>query len=158
VGIGRWKEVETNRTGTLLKITFPRPGSNAPRAERENTSVHDIALATATALSRAIPSAVPGIFVQPAGYAICTTRYEKGEVETEPETGIQFFNQLKEVISGGPNDSPFKRLPPLSLSFGSSQQVEALDEWAKGSEARTKEALNRWSEACSGTARVGSHN
>lgn len=144
--------------GILIKVTFPRPGNHAPRAEREKATIHGIAIAAATVLSRTVPSAVPGILVQPAGHDICTTRYEKGDSETAPETGIQFFTALKDVISGSPSDSPFRRLPPISLSFGSSQQVEALDEWAKGSDVGTKEAVARWSEACSGTARVGSHN
>lgn len=45
--------------GTLIKPSFPQPGLKHP--SRGRVTPQEIALATATVLSRAVPTAVPGV-------------------------------------------------------------------------------------------------
>ncbi|TFK40661.1 fructose-bisphosphate aldolase [Crucibulum laeve] len=118
--------------GSLIKPSFPQPGLN--HTSRANVTPEDIALATATVLTRSVPAAVPGVLFLSGGLA--------------PITATKYLAALNALVKASPPGSAFSRLPPLTFSFGRAIQGDAMKDWAKGDEAAAKAALGKWSKAC----------
>ncbi|KAG5341559.1 hypothetical protein C0989_009476 [Termitomyces sp. Mn162] len=118
--------------GSLIKPSFPQPGMKHP--SRESVTPEEIALATATTISRSVPSAVPGVVFLSGGLPASVATSYLGAV-----------NKL--VNEAGP-ESPLARLQPLTFSFGRALQGDAAKSWVKGDEEGMKEAFEMWSRAC----------
>ncbi|KAG6910692.1 hypothetical protein DXG01_008736 [Tephrocybe rancida] len=118
--------------GSLIKPSFPQPGMKHP--SREGVSPEDIALATATTISRAVPSAVPGVLFLSGGLA--------------PKVATAYLDATNKLVNAAGPESPLARLPPLSFSFGRALQGDAAQCWIRGDEEGTKEALGTWARAC----------
>ncbi|KAG5731278.1 Fructose-bisphosphate aldolase A, partial [Termitomyces sp. T112] len=118
--------------GSLIKPSFPQPGMKHP--SRESVTPEEIALATATTISRSVPSAVPGVVFLSGGLPASVATSYLGAV-----------NKL--VNEAGP-ESLLARLQPLTFSFGRALQGDAAKSWVKGDEEGMKEAFEMWSRAC----------
>ncbi|KAH9480534.1 Fructose-bisphosphate aldolase 5, cytosolic [Psilocybe cubensis] len=123
--------------GSLIKPSFPQPGLRHP--SRSNVTPEEIAVATATVLSRAVPAAVPGIL------------FLSGGLPSSQAT--QWLAAINALVLASPPTSPFTRLPPLTFSYGRALQGEPMKHWVKGDEEAAKAALVKWSKACWHAAR-----
>ncbi|KAG6847305.1 hypothetical protein H0H93_008929, partial [Arthromyces matolae] len=118
--------------GSLIKPSFPQPGMK--HASRDKITPEDVALATATMISRSVPNAVPGLLFLSGGLpAAVATSY------------LAAVNKL--VNAAGP-ESALSRLPPLTFSFGRALQGDAAKLWVKGDEEGMKESFDVWARAC----------
>ncbi|KAF9046451.1 aldolase [Panaeolus papilionaceus] len=115
--------------GTLLKPSFPQPGIRNP--QRANVTAEEIALATATMLSRSVPIAVAGVLFLSGGLS--------------SQTATSYLAALNKLVSNAPEKSPFRRLPQLSFSFGRAIQGDALKAWLKGDKEGMRTMLAKWS-------------
>ncbi|CAA7261409.1 unnamed protein product [Cyclocybe aegerita] len=113
--------------GSLIKPSFPQPGLQHP--SRDKVTAEEIALATATVISRSVPSAVPGVLFL-------------------SETATNYLAKVNQLALNSPPGSPFARLPALSFSFGRALQAEPMKHWVKGDEEATKASLVKWSKIC----------
>lgn len=133
--------------GSLLKPSFPQPGRKHP--SRAQITSADIAVATATLLSRSVPSAVPGVVFlsgMQSPVVVCVVSWSLGGLSSSVATdNLAAVNAL--VNSSSPT-SPFSRLPALSFSFGRALQGEAMMHWTRGDVEATKEAFEKWSRTC----------
>ncbi|KAG6832000.1 hypothetical protein H0H92_006035 [Tricholoma furcatifolium] len=118
--------------GSLIKPSFPQPGFKHP--SRAKVTSEDIALATATTISRSVPSAVPGVLFLSGGLpaAVATS----------------YLAAVNKLVSSAGVESPFARLQPLTFSFGRALQGDAAKYWVKGDEQGMKNAFEEWSRAC----------
>ncbi|KAF8158275.1 aldolase [Crassisporium funariophilum] len=123
--------------GSLIKPSFPQPGLEHP--SRANVTPEEIALATATVLSRSVPAAVPGVLFLSGGLP--------------PSTATQYLATLNSLVLSSPPESAFGRLPALTFSFGRALQGEPMRHWVNGDEGATKTAFEKWSKACWHAAR-----
>ncbi|KAG6903256.1 hypothetical protein C0995_000151 [Termitomyces sp. Mi166 len=128
----RCRALEVLLEGSLIKPSFPQPGLKHP--SRNSVTSEDIALATATTISRSVPSAVPGVLFLSGGLPAPVATAYLGAV-----------NKL--ANKAGP-ESPLARLQPLTFSFGRALQSDAAKFWVRGDEQGMKEALETWSRAC----------
>lgn len=115
--------------GTLIKPSFPQPGLKLP--SRTSVQPADIALATATVISRTIPPAVPGVLFLSGGLA--------------PTIAVEYLTALNRLAN---SSSVFSRLPRLSFSYGRALQGEALKHWVTGDEEGARKAFQKWTKAC----------
>ncbi|PPQ66253.1 hypothetical protein CVT24_007271 [Panaeolus cyanescens] len=116
--------------GTLLKPSFPQPGLR--NNERPNVTAEEIALATATMLTRCVPIAVAGVLFLSGGLS--------------SDTATSYLSALNELVASAPERSALKRLPPLTFSFGRAIQGDALKCWVKGDKDGMKTMLAKWSK------------
>ncbi|PFH53889.1 hypothetical protein AMATHDRAFT_136272, partial [Amanita thiersii Skay4041] len=116
--------------GTLIKPSFPQPGLKHP--SRMNIEAKDIALATATMISRSVPIAVSGVVFLSGGLA--------------PSVATTYLLELNALVD---SSRSFTRMPKLSFSYGRALQGEAMKCWVKGDEQGAKKAFERWSKECS---------
>ncbi|KDR82673.1 hypothetical protein GALMADRAFT_238152 [Galerina marginata CBS 339.88] len=123
--------------GSLIKPSFPQPGLQDP--SRTTTTPEQIAVATATVISRCVPSAVPGVLFLSGGLP--------------SSTATQYLAAINALVLASPPTSPFSRLPALTFSYGRALQGEPMKHWVKGDEKGTREALEKWSKACWHAAR-----
>jgi len=91
--------------GTLLKPNMVTAGQSCPK----KFTPHEVAMATATALSRTMPPAVPGV-----------TFLSGGQSEEEASVHLDAINKLTEV----------KKPWALTFSFGRALQASVLKAWA----------------------------
>ncbi|KAF9069810.1 fructose-bisphosphate aldolase [Rhodocollybia butyracea] len=123
--------------GSLIKPSFPQPGLKHP--SRINTTAKDIALATATVISRSVPSAVTGVF------------FLSGGLPTS--VAISYLSAVNALINTSSPASPFSRLPPLTFSYGRAIQGEAIKHWVKGEKDLMKASLEQSCRGCWKAAR-----
>ncbi|KAF9561358.1 aldolase [Agrocybe pediades] len=123
--------------GSLIKPSFPQPGLKHP--SREKVTPEQIALATATMISRSVPIAVPGVL------------FLSGGLPTQ--TAVKYLAAVNALIATAPQGSPFTRLPALTFSYGRALQREPMKCWAKGDEEGVKRELEKGAKACWQAAR-----
>ncbi|KXN93414.1 putative fructose-bisphosphate aldolase class 1, partial [Leucoagaricus sp. SymC.cos] len=123
--------------GTIIKPSFPLPGLKF--ADRSRYKPEDIAFATATVISRAVPTSVPGVAFLSGGLT--------------PALATHYLAALNALVNSSQAPSPFARLPCLTFSFGRALQGDALKEWVKGNETKAKELLQKWARICYQSAR-----
>ncbi|PPR01137.1 hypothetical protein CVT26_016038 [Gymnopilus dilepis] len=117
--------------GSLIKPSFPQPGLQHPSKAR--VTPEQIAVATATVISRTVPSAVPGVLFLSGGMS--------------SDTATKYLAALNALVLKSEPSSPFSRLPALTFSYGRALQGEPMKHWGKGDEAAAREALKKWSKA-----------
>ncbi|TIC44241.1 fructose bisphosphate aldolase [Wallemia mellicola] len=114
--------------GTLLKPSFVQPGASTN--ERKNLTADAVGEATALALSRAVPSAMPGVVFLSGGLS-----------DTDSIAFLSAANKYakKEGI----------RLPPLTFSFGRGLQGDAMEKWTKKDFKGARQAFEKRAQECS---------
>jgi len=123
--------------GSIIKPSFPQPGLKHP--SRENTTAKDIALATATVISRSVPSAVAGVVFLSGGLP--------------SSVALSYLSAVNALVNVSSPPSPFARLPPLTFSYGRALQGEAIKHWARGEKDLMKATLEEACKACCKAAR-----
>jgi fructose-bisphosphate aldolase class I len=118
--------------GTLLKPSFPQPGLKHP--SRETVTPEDIAMATASVISRSVPIAVPGVMFLSGGLS--------------SETATSWLTAVNKLVDSAPPGSAFRRLPMLTFSFGRAIQGEPMKKWVHGDEEGTRAGIADWSKKC----------
>ncbi|EEB93713.1 hypothetical protein MPER_07595, partial [Moniliophthora perniciosa FA553] len=118
--------------GTLLKPSYPQPGLKHP--SRSNVSSKEIALATASVIANSVPSAVAGVVFLSGGLST--------------PVALDYLSALNQLVNTSPPTSPFKRLPPLSFSYGRALQGEAIKHWANSDAQSMKDSLERAAKGC----------
>jgi len=118
--------------GSLIKPSFPQPGLQ--HQSRKLVKPEDIALATATMISRSVPSAVPGVVFLSGGLP--------------PPVATAYLTAVNALKNSADKGSAFSRLAPTSFSYGRALQGEAMQHWVKGDEKAGREAFEVWSKAC----------
>ncbi|KIJ53500.1 hypothetical protein M422DRAFT_222165 [Sphaerobolus stellatus SS14] len=118
--------------GTLIKPSFPQAGLKHP--DRRNLTAKDVALATATVLARSVPVGVAGVVFLSGGL--------------EDEVATDYLRALNSLVDSANSQSAFKRLPPLSFSFGRGLQGDAMKLWVKGDSKGAKEAFEKRAAVC----------
>ncbi|KAF8073620.1 hypothetical protein FPV67DRAFT_756670 [Lyophyllum atratum] len=119
--------------GSLIKPSFPQPGLK--HESRKTVTPEEIAVATATVISRSVPIAVPGVVFLSGGLP--------------SPVATSWLAAANALVNSSGLGSPWRRLPPLSFSFGRALQGDALKHWVSGDERQMKEAFEKWSRACS---------
>ncbi|KIK59435.1 hypothetical protein GYMLUDRAFT_44428 [Collybiopsis luxurians FD-317 M1] len=133
----RCKEHGVLLEGSIIKPSYPQPGLKHP--SRQTTTPKDIALATASVISRSVPSAVAGVVFLSGGL---------------PSTvAISYLSAVNALVNSSPPNSPFSRLPPLTFSYGRAIQGKALQHWARGEKDLMKATLQEACRACWKAAR-----
>ncbi|KDQ62517.1 hypothetical protein JAAARDRAFT_121546 [Jaapia argillacea MUCL 33604] len=123
--------------GSLIKPSFPQPGLKHP--SRATTTAEEIALATATVLSRSVPIAVAGVVFLSGGLS--------------DSDSIMYLDALNCLINASKPPSSLVRLPPLSFSFGRGLQGDAMRKWVSGDESGAKKAFEERANLCYKAAR-----
>ncbi|KAF9534482.1 aldolase [Crepidotus variabilis] len=118
--------------GTLIKPSFPQPGLQHP--SRAEVAPEEIAMATATIISRSVPTSVQGVLFLSGGLP--------------SQTATNFLASLNALVLASPSPSAFSRLPRLTFSFGRGIQNEAMELWKAGDENAAKESFEKWSRSC----------
>ncbi|KAG6377052.1 fructose-bisphosphate aldolase [Boletus reticuloceps] len=120
--------------GSLIKPSFPQPGLKHP--SRSATPVEAIGLATATALARSVPVAVPGVVFLSGGLS--------------DSDAVKYLNAVNSVVNKAPVGSPLSlsRLPNLTFSFGRGLQGGAMCKWVRDDETGAKQAFEARAKAC----------
>ncbi|KAF5314988.1 hypothetical protein D9619_006987 [Psilocybe cf. subviscida] len=118
--------------GTLLKPSFPQPGLKHP--SRATVTPEEIAMATASVISRSVPIAVPGVMFLSGGLS--------------SETATSWLAAVNKLADAAPAGSAFRRLPFLTFSFGRAIQGEPMKKWAQGDEEGTRAGIVEWSKKC----------
>ncbi|GLB38522.1 putative aldolase [Lyophyllum shimeji] len=118
--------------GSLIKPSFPQPGLKHP--SRDKVTAEDVGLAIATVIARSVPISVPGVVFLSGGLP--------------SEVATSYLAALNALVNSSKPDSPFRRLPVLSFSFGRALQGDAAKHWVRGDEEKMKETLEKWSRAC----------
>uniref|UniRef100_A0A0W0FUV3 fructose-bisphosphate aldolase n=1 Tax=Moniliophthora roreri TaxID=221103 RepID=A0A0W0FUV3_MONRR len=118
--------------GTLLKPSYPQPGLKHP--SRSGVSSKEIALATASVIANSVPSAVAGVVFLSGGLST--------------PVALDYLSALNQLVNISPPTSPFKRLPPLSFSYGRALQGEAIKHWANKDTRSMKDSLERAAKGC----------
>ncbi|KAJ3754417.1 fructose-bisphosphate aldolase [Lentinula raphanica] len=118
--------------GTLLKPSFPQPGLKHP--SRSSTTPKDIALATLAVVSRAVPSAVPGVVFLSGGLP--------------SSVAVSYLSAVNALVNSSSAPSPFARLPPLTFSYGRAIQGDAIKHWLKGEKISMKSSLEEACKSC----------
>ncbi|KAF9464163.1 aldolase [Collybia nuda] len=135
--------------GSLLKPSFPQPGLKHP--SRAQIKPDEIALATTTMISRAVPAAVPGVvflsgFSFPKNTESITDVFFSGGLASSVATA--YLSAVNVLVNSASSASALSRLPPLSFSFGRALQGEAAQHWVKDDIKAMEEAFEKWSRAC----------
>lgn len=124
-------------SGTLIKPSFPQPGLKHP--SRSSTSADQIAEATASALVRSLPIGVAGVVFLSGGLP--------------DETASLYLARVNALVDKADAQSAYKRLPPMTFSFGRGLQGDAMRRWVKGDEEGAREAFRARAGVCSGAAK-----
>ena len=119
--------------GTLIKPSFPQPGLKHP--SRSTTEPKQVAEATASALVRSLPIGVAGVVFLSGGLP--------------DETASLYLSTINTLLDSADAMSAYKRLPPLTFSFGRGLQGNAMRKWVAGDEDGAKEAFRTRASVCS---------
>ncbi|TIA90564.1 hypothetical protein E3P99_01509 [Wallemia hederae] len=114
--------------GTLLKPSFVQPG--AQNSERKSLTADAVGKATALALSRSVPVAMPGVVFLSGGLS--------DKDSTAFLSAINKYSSANNV-----------RLPPLTFSFGRGLQGDAMEKWTRKDFQGAQEAFNKRAQECS---------
>ncbi|KAF5389022.1 hypothetical protein D9757_005146 [Collybiopsis confluens] len=133
----RCREYGVLLEGSVIKPSYPQPGLKHP--SRQNTTAKEIALATASVISRSVPAAVAGV------------AFLSGGLPTP--VAISYLSAVNNLVNSSSSNSPFSRLPPLTFSYGRAIQGKALEHWSKGEKDSMKRAIQEACQACSKAAR-----
>lgn len=126
-----------HESGTLIKPSFAQPGLKHP--SRSSTFADEIAEATASALVRSLPIGVAGIVFLSGGLP--------------DETAALYLARVNALVDRADAQSAYKRLPPMTFSFGRGLQGDAMRRWVKGDEEGAREAFRARAGVCSGAAK-----
>ncbi|KAH8113553.1 fructose-bisphosphate aldolase, partial [Phellopilus nigrolimitatus] len=128
--------------GTLLKPSFPQPGTGHPA--RATTAPADVAQATLAVLARAVPAGVAGVVFLSGGLPDATAA-----------AYLQAANALLSASQDGKPEGKreYARVPPLTFSFGRGLQGDAMVKWAAGDEAGARAVFRARAEELSRAAK-----
>ncbi|KAF9485845.1 aldolase [Pholiota conissans] len=144
--------------GSLLKPSFPQPGLQHP--SRANITPNEIALATATVISRSVPPAVPGVLFLSGtqhfnvkSFAVAHRARSVSSGGLSSATATAYLAALNALVLTSAPTSPFKRLPPLTFSYGRAIQGEAMKLWVRGDDKGARAGITERAKACYHAAR-----